>query len=68
MDEDSSTERKTWQVYTFGKRNALKFDLKESGERFSRRARGRSFHVEGPNTEKAREPTVTYYLSAHDPS
>ena len=23
MDEDSSTEQKTWQVYSFGKRNVI---------------------------------------------
>ena len=28
-DEDSNTELKTWQVYSFGKRNVLIFDLKE---------------------------------------
>ena len=33
-DEYSSTERKTWQVYSFGKRNAVRFDLKESREGF----------------------------------
>ena len=31
-DEDSSTERKTWQTYSFGKRNVLRFDLNESRE------------------------------------
>ena len=32
--------------------------LNEPREDFSRRGRGRSFHVDGPKTEKAREPTV----------
>ena len=32
--------------------------LNESREGFSRRGRGRSFHVDGPKTAKAREPTV----------
>ena len=32
--------------------------MKESKEGFCRRGRGRSFHVEGPKTEKAREATV----------
>ena len=27
MNEDSSTQRKTWQVYSFGKRNVLRFDF-----------------------------------------
>ena len=36
----------------------MKFDLKESREGFCRRGRGRSFHVEGPKTERAREPRV----------
>ena len=35
----------------------LRFDWKESREGFCRRGRGRSFHVDGPKTEKAREPT-----------
>ena len=32
--------------------------MKESREGFCRRGRGRSFHVEGPKSEKVREPTV----------
>ena len=44
MDEDSSTEQKTWQVYSFGKRNVLRFVLNESREGFCWRGRGRSFH------------------------
>ena len=44
--------------YSFGKRNVLRFDLNESREGFCRRGRGRSFHVDGPKTEKAREPAV----------
>ena len=27
MDEDSSTEQKTWQVYSFGKRNVFMLHL-----------------------------------------
>ena len=57
MDKDISTEQKTWQVYNLGKRNVFRLDLKPM-ESFCRRGRGRSFHVEGPKTEKAREPTV----------
>ena len=34
------------------KRFVFKFELKESRESFCRRGRGRSFHVEGPKTEK----------------
>ena len=43
-----------------GKRNVLRFDLKESRERVSVRdeGEGQSFHVEGPKTEKPLEPTV----------
>ena len=41
-----------------GKRNALRFDLKEFREGFCRRGRGRSFQVEGLKTEKAWEPTA----------
>ena len=40
------------------KRNVLRFDLKESREGFCRRGSGKPFHVEGPKTEKAREPTA----------
>ena len=32
-------------------------DLKESREGFRQRGKGRLFHVEGPKTEKVREPT-----------
>ena len=46
------------QVYCFRKRNVLRLDFKESREGFCRRGRGRSFHVDGPKTEKAVEPTV----------
>ena len=38
-----------------GKRNVFKLDLNESREGFCRRGRGRSFHVDGSKTEKARE-------------
>ena len=58
MDKDISTEQKTWQVYSFGKRNVFRLDLNESREGFCWRGRGRSFHADGPKTEKAREPTV----------
>ena len=58
MDEDSSMEQKTWLVYSFGKRNVLRFDLKESREGFCGIGRGRSFHVEEPKMEKAQEPAV----------
>ena len=27
MDEDSSTEQETWQVYSFGKRNVFRLHL-----------------------------------------
>ena len=36
----------------------LRSDLKEYKERVFRRGRGRTFHVERPKTEKAREPKV----------
>ena len=58
MDEDISTEQKTWQVYNFGKRNVFRLDLDECREGFCWRGRGRSFHVDGLKTGKAREPTV----------
>ena len=40
------------------KRNVFRLQLSESREGFCQRGRGRSFHVDGPKTEKAREPTV----------
>ena len=58
MDEDSSTEQKTWRVYSFWKINVFRLHLNESREGFYRRGRGRSLHIDGPKTEKAREPTV----------
>jgi len=42
----------------FLEKNVLSFDLKESREGFCQRGKGRSFHVKGPKTEKAQEPTV----------
>ena len=58
-DEDSSTEQKAWQVYSFGKINVLRFDLDVSRHGFWLRGRGRSFpHVERPKTEKAQDSTV----------
>ena len=58
MDEDSSTEQKTWQAYCFGKKKCFRQLLNESREGFCQRGRGRSFHVDGPKTEKAKEPTA----------
>ena len=58
MAEDSCTaEQKIWQVYSFGERRVFRLQ-NESRECFCRRERGISFHVDGPKTEKAREPTV----------
>ena len=54
---NARTERKIWPVYFGGNRNVFGFDLKESIEGFCRRVRG-SFHVDGPKTEKAREPIM----------
>ena len=58
MDEDCNTEQKTWQVNSFGKRNVFRLHLNVSREGFRPRGRGRSFHVDGPKTEKAQEPAV----------
>ena len=57
-EEDISAVWKIWQVYWFGKRNVLRFEMKESREVFCRKKRARSYHVEGPKTEKAQEPAV----------
>ena len=53
-EEDSSMERKTWQVYSFGKRKVLRFDLNEPREGSCQRGRGRSFHAEGPRQKRHR--------------
>ena len=37
MDKDISMEQKTWQVYSFGKRNAFRLHLNESREVLSER-------------------------------
>ena len=42
----------------FCEKKSFRSDLNESRDGFCRRGRGRSFHVDGPKTEKAREPTV----------
>ena len=55
-DEDSRTERKTWQVLG-GKKNIFRLHFSESREDFCRRGRGRSFLVDGPKTDKALELT-----------
>ena len=52
MDKDISTKQKTWQVYSFGKRNVFRLDLKESREGFHWRRWGRSLHVDGLKTQK----------------
>ena len=46
----------------FWRKKCLDVWLKESREGFCRRGRGRSFHVEGPKTEKARESTVEHLV------
>ena len=33
-DEDTSMKRKTWQVYSLGKRNVLRFDLNKPRKGF----------------------------------
>ena len=48
MDEDSSTEQKTWQVYSFGKINGFRLHLNEARESVSvGEEEGTSFHVDG---------------------
>ena len=42
----------------FCKQKCFRSDLYESRKGFCRRGRGRSLHVEGPKTEKARGPVV----------
>ena len=50
MDKDARN-RKIWQVCNFGKRNVFRLDLNES-RGFCWKGRGRSFHADGPKTEK----------------
>ena len=49
-------EPKTGQICCSGKRNVLRFDLKESRD-FCWRGRVQSFHVEREKTEKVQEPS-----------
>ena len=44
------------EVHNVRKRNVFGLDLNEAREGFYRRGRGRSFHADGPETQKAREP------------
>ena len=44
-------------MYCYRKRNVLRLDLKRGLISFRER-KGQSFHVEGPKTENAQEPTV----------
>ena len=57
MDKDARN-RKHGRSTILGKISIFRLYLNESREGFWRRGRGRSFHVDGPKTEKAREPTV----------
>ena len=41
MDEDISTEQKTWQVYNLGKRNVFRLDLNESRGGFLSERKGK---------------------------
>ena len=54
-NEDSSPERKTWQVYSLGKRNCVRLHLNESREFLSER-KGKVIPCRW--TEEAREPTA----------
>ena len=54
--------RKCGRLIVSEKRHVLRFDLKESRKGFCQTRRGSSFHVEGPKTEKAQEPTAESLL------
>ena len=56
-DELSTRNGKPGRPIVLGRQKSW-FDLKELKVGFCQRGRGRSFHVEGPKTEKAREPAV----------
>ena len=47
-----------WKKKYLEVRVEVRLELKESREGFSRRGRGRSFHVDGPQTETVQEPTA----------
>ena len=49
---------KTWQVCCSGKRKYLDVRFEGVQRGFLTERKGRSFHVERPKTEKAREPKV----------
>ena len=42
----------------FWEKKCFRLNLNESREAFCQRGRRRSFHVDGPKTQKAREPTM----------
>ena len=53
----SARNRKPGRSTVLGK-DVFRLDFNEPREGFCRRGRGRSFDVDGPKTEKAREPTA----------
>ena len=54
----AAQNRKHGRSTVLGKGNVFRLHLNESREGFCQRGRGRSFHVDGPKMEKAREPTA----------
>ena len=58
MGKHSNAKGENMEGYSFGKRNILMLDMKESRDGFFRRERGKSFHVKWPKIHKAWEPTV----------
>ena len=57
MDKDGRNRKHGRSTFLW-KRNVFRLELNESRGGFCRRGKGRSFPVDGPKTEKAREPTV----------
>ena len=51
MDGDSSTEQKTWQVYSLGKRNIFRLHLNESRDGFCQR-KGKVIPCRGAENRK----------------
>ena len=54
MDEDSRTEQKTWQVYSFWKRNVFRLHLNESSHTNTGGGGGGDQKVEGVHLSPAR--------------
>ena len=55
MDEDISTEQKTWQVYNLGKRTVFRLDLNESRGGFLSERKGKVIPCRWTENRRRRE-------------